>query len=110
MEYGEKASEPVICPAHTTEAKLVRKIDFRVIPILVLVYILAFLDRVNISNALTLGLPAELGLTGLQPNIALAIFFIPYVLLEIPSNVLMKRLKPSVWRKWSVMCCVSSLG
>ncbi|KAK8052475.1 MFS general substrate transporter [Apiospora rasikravindrae] len=73
------------------EAKLLRKIDFHVLPILFLVYVVAFLDRVNMSNALTLGLPSELGLTGQQPNVALTIFFVPYIIFEIPSNLLMKK-------------------
>ena len=35
----------VVCPSHTTERKLVAKIDFRVIPVLSILYLLAFLDR-----------------------------------------------------------------
>ncbi|KAK6827491.1 hypothetical protein PG987_010832 [Apiospora arundinis] len=79
------------------EAKLLRKIDLHVLPILFIVYLVAFLDRANMSNALTLGLPTELGLTGQQPNVSLTIFFVPYILFEIPSNILMKKLSPHVW-------------
>ena len=53
--------------------------------------------RVNISNALTLGLPEELDLVGYQTNVALTIFFVPYIVFEIPSNILLKRFKPNVW-------------
>ncbi|KAF2679748.1 putative allantoate permease [Lentithecium fluviatile CBS 122367] len=74
-----------------------RKIDVRLLPILFVIYVAAFLDRVNISNALTMGLQKDLHLTGNQPNVALAIFFIPYVVFEIPSNILLKRLTPRVW-------------
>ncbi|KAK8128777.1 allantoate permease [Apiospora sp. TS-2023a] len=91
---GQGVAVPV--PA-VQEARLLRKIDFRVLPILFIVYVVAFLDRVNMSNALTLGLPAELGLEGQQPNISLTIFFVPYILFEIPSNILMKKLSPRVW-------------
>lgn len=49
------------------------------------------------SNALTMGLQKDLHLTKQQPNIALMVFFIPYVLFEVPSNILMKRLTPHVW-------------
>ena len=52
----------------------------------------------NISNALTLHLPKDLHLVGNQANIALTIFFVPYILFEIPSNIIMKKLKPHVWR------------
>ncbi|KAK8105191.1 hypothetical protein PG999_008550 [Apiospora kogelbergensis] len=85
------------------ESRLLRKIDFHVLPILFLVYVVAFLDRVNISNALTLGLPAELSLMGQQPNISLTIFFVPYILFEIPSNILMKRFSPHVWLSGSIL-------
>jgi len=47
-----------------------------------------------------MGLPADLGLKGNEANIALTIFFVPYIIFEIPSNILMKRLSPHVWRKF----------
>ncbi|KAK1812293.1 High-affinity nicotinic acid transporter [Friedmanniomyces endolithicus] len=87
----------VECPPHTTERKLVRKIDIHVIPCLCIMYLLAFLDRVNIANANVYGLAKQLHLTGNQYNVALVIFFVPYVLFEIPSNLLLKRFKPHVW-------------
>ncbi|ATZ51438.1 hypothetical protein BCIN_07g00770 [Botrytis cinerea B05.10] len=87
----------VVCPSHTTEAKLMRKIDLRVIPFLCILYLLAFLDRVNIANAKSFKLSTDLKLTGTQYNTALTIFFVPYVFFEIPSNILMKRLNPNIW-------------
>jgi MFS family permease len=44
-----------------------------------------------------MGMPKELHLTGQQPNAALAVFFVPYILFEVPSNILMKKLSPHVW-------------
>jgi len=55
------------------EAALMRKIDMRVIPMLCMVYLFAFLDRVNIANAAVYGMSHDLGLTGNQYNIALTI-------------------------------------
>jgi hypothetical protein len=79
-------------------------------------YLLAFLDRsvhffipwaepvaecstsVNIANANVFGLSKELKMEGGNKyNTALVIFFVPYILFEIPSNILLKRLKPRVW-------------
>ncbi|KAL1296862.1 hypothetical protein AAFC00_004480 [Neodothiora populina] len=60
-------------------------------------YLLAFLDRVNIANANVYGLSKDLGLLGHEYNTALVIFFVPYILLEIPSNILLKRFRPHVW-------------
>jgi MFS family permease len=54
-------------------------------------------SSVNVSNAAVFGLQADLKLTGLQYNNCLVIFFIPYVVFEIPSNYLLKRFKPSTW-------------
>ncbi|KAL8801757.1 MAG: hypothetical protein Q9182_004229 [Xanthomendoza sp. 2 TL-2023] len=86
-------------PTNIDEKALLRKIDFRVIPVLFIIYVAAFLDRVNIANALTLGLPADLHLNPKtnQANVALTIFFVPYILFEIPSNLLMRYFKPHVW-------------
>ncbi|KAI0786405.1 major facilitator protein [Abortiporus biennis] len=82
---------------HIDEAKLVRKIDLHLIPMLAVLYTMAFLDRINIGNAVVLGLPQDLHLVGNQLNIALVIFFVPFALFDIPSNILLKRFKPHLW-------------
>ncbi|KAM0074168.1 High-affinity nicotinic acid transporter [Fusarium odoratissimum] len=87
----------VVCPSSTTDTKLMTKIDLHVIPFLCIMYLLAFLDRVNIANADVFGLSEELGLEKTEYNTALVVFFVPYVLFEIPSNILLKRFKPHVW-------------
>ncbi|KAI9834854.1 MAG: hypothetical protein M1819_002762 [Sarea resinae] len=94
-EYDDDLHVP--CPSHTTEQKLLAKIDLRVMPFLCILYLLAFLDRVNISNASIFGLQKDLKLNGTKYNTALTIFFVPYVIFEIPSNILLKKLKPHVW-------------
>ncbi|CAG8031493.1 unnamed protein product [Penicillium olsonii] len=53
--------------------------------------------RVNISNALTMSMPEDLNLYGDRTNVALLVFYIPYILFEVPSNIVMKKLKPHVW-------------
>ena len=94
----DEAPELVVCPPHTTETKLVTKIDLHVIPFLCIMYLLAFLDRVNIANANVFGLSKELNIEGGNKyNNALVIFFVPYIIFEIPSNMLLKKFKPRVW-------------
>ncbi|EKD13341.1 uncharacterized protein L3040_002798 [Drepanopeziza brunnea f. sp. 'multigermtubi'] len=98
--------------------KLLRKLDWHLVPFLSLLYLLSFLDRTNIGNAKLFGLEEDLGMpkTGSGPvqyNHALAIFFPFYVAAEIPSNMMMKRLRPSVWLTiimlaWAV--CTICLG
>ncbi|KAK4049038.1 hypothetical protein OIV83_004399 [Microbotryomycetes sp. JL201] len=77
------------------EKRLLRKIDLRLIPFLSLLYLLSFLDRVNIGQARLDGLEKDLKLVGNQYQIALVVFFVGYVITEIPSNILLKKLRPS---------------
>ncbi|CCG80981.1 putative MFS transporter [Taphrina deformans PYCC 5710] len=81
---------------------LIRKIDLRTIPWLSFLYLLAFLDRANVGNAKLEGLlnaPAKggLGISDQQYLWGLTIFFISYAIFEVPSNILLKRLKPHIW-------------
>ena len=79
-----------------SQRKLVTKIDLRIVPVLSILYLLAFLDRTNIANAAVFGLAKDLKLAGNQYNTALAIFFVPYIVFEIVSNIILKRLKPHI--------------
>jgi MFS family permease len=60
-------------------------------------YLLCFLDRVNIGNARLYGLEADLGLTGSQYQTAVSLLFVTYVLVEVPSNLVLKKFTPSRW-------------
>ncbi|KAH8670795.1 MFS transporter [Xylariales sp. PMI_506] len=78
--------------------QVIRKVDMRLIPMLTFLYLISFLDRSNIGNAAIEGLNTELSLDGVKYNIALCVFFIPYILSEIPSNwLLSKAQRPSVF-------------
>ncbi|KAH8703055.1 MFS nicotinic acid transporter Tna1 [Talaromyces proteolyticus] len=79
------------------EKKVLRKMDLRLLPMLSILYLLCFLDRGNIGNAKIEGLPEELGLVGPQYNLCLTVFFFTYAAFEVPSNLLLKRLRPSIW-------------
>ncbi|KAM0717210.1 hypothetical protein Q7P37_007062 [Cladosporium fusiforme] len=88
-------SEPAFDPKETK--RILRKVDVRLIPVLALLYLLAFLDRSNIANARVAGMNDELGLTGSQYNMALTVFFFPYAIFEVPSNIVLKLMRPSIW-------------
>ncbi|KAF2184129.1 retrograde regulation protein 2 [Zopfia rhizophila CBS 207.26] len=77
--------------------RILRKVDYRLLPMLTLLYVLGFLDRGNIGNAKVAGMNKDLKLTSSQYNIALTVFFFPYALFEVPSNILLKLLRPSIW-------------
>ncbi|KAF1850771.1 high-affinity nicotinic acid transporter [Cucurbitaria berberidis CBS 394.84] len=77
--------------------KLLRRLDWHIIPFMSLIYLLCFLDRTNIGNARLDHLEKDLKLHGLQYNDCLAILFPFYIAAEIPSNMMMKRTRPSIW-------------
>lgn len=78
------------------KAKVLRKMDLRIIPIVTVLYLFSFLDRGNIGNARILGMEKELSLVGNQYSLCLTVFFFPYCAFELPSNILLKKLRPSV--------------
>ncbi len=68
----------------------------RVVPFVVLLYILSYLDRVNVGFALQ-GLQRDIGLTYAQFAFGLSIFFVGYAFLETPSNLIMHRVGARIW-------------
>ena len=81
----------------SAEKALLWKLDRHVLPTISLLYMLAFIDRINIGNARIQGLEADLRMGGNDYNVALQIFFVPYIFLEVPSNVVLKKVAPSTW-------------
>jgi MFS family permease len=80
---------------HAAEKKLVRKVDRFVVPVVMIAYLLCFLDRVNIGNARLYGLEEDLNMSSAQYQAAVAVLFVTYVLVEVPSNLILKHFRPS---------------
>jgi ACS family tartrate transporter-like MFS transporter len=78
------------------EKQTVSKITRRLIPFLFLLYIISYLDRVNIGYA-ALQMNADLGLSNKVFGIASGIFFIGYFLFEVPSNIMLHRFGARKW-------------
>ncbi|USP81743.1 uncharacterized protein yc1106_09017 [Curvularia clavata] len=79
------------------EKKLLRKLDLRLLPGVSILYLLSFLDRSNVANARIEGLAADLHMTGNQYLTGLTLYFVGYVLFEIPCNIILKRTTPRFW-------------
>ncbi|KAJ5749011.1 uncharacterized protein N7511_010707 [Penicillium nucicola] len=95
------------------ENAVLRKMDLRLIPMLSALYLLAFLDRGNIGNAKIEGLVEDLNMTGPQYNWTLTVFFFTYAAFELPSNLLLKKLKPSRWLPFIMVAwgiCMTLMG
>lgn len=76
--------------------KTIRKLQIRLIPYLFLLYVVAMIDRVNISFA-QLTMNRDLGLNSQQYGIAAGIFFIGYFLFEVPSNLMLHKVGARMW-------------
>ena len=68
------------------ERALIRKIDLHLLPAIWLMYLLSYIDRANIGNAKEGGMQKDLHLSSGQYSLALIVFFITYVLFEVPSK------------------------
>lgn len=102
--------------AHLTAAereevdrKLIRKLDWKLMPWLCFLYLLAFLDRTNIGNAKIAGIGEDLGLTTARYNATLTIFFVSYAVFEPITNILLKKLRPSIFIPITIILWGSSM-
>jgi ACS family tartrate transporter-like MFS transporter len=77
-------------------SRTVRKVALRIMPIVGLLYIFNYMDRANIGYA-QLGMSKELAIDAATFGAASAIFFLAYVVFEIPSNMIMKRVGARLW-------------
>ncbi|KAI9275565.1 major facilitator superfamily domain-containing protein [Phascolomyces articulosus] len=79
------------------ERQLVRKIDLHVMPLFCLFYFVDYLDRSNVSNAVIAGLKDDINLQGTQFSTSVSVFFITYIMFQIPSNMVLKRIGARLW-------------
>ncbi|KAH7025665.1 uncharacterized protein B0I36DRAFT_293256 [Microdochium trichocladiopsis] len=74
------------------EARVRWKLDLILMPMMVLTYVLCYMDKVALSEASVFGIQKDLGLVGQQYNWSSSIFYLGYVIWQYPSSVLMQRL------------------
>ncbi|KAK0387862.1 hypothetical protein NLU13_4107 [Sarocladium strictum] len=96
------------------EIRLVRKLDWCIMPLLMFMYFLNYVDRNAIAQARLNGLEDDLGMSGTDFNTAVSILFVGYVLMQVPSNMLITKVKPgpymSAWMLvWAVVSACAAL-
>jgi ACS family tartrate transporter-like MFS transporter len=74
----------------------IHKLKIRLLPFLFILYVVAFIDRINIGFA-ALTMNKELAITSQQFGLIAGIFFIGYVLFEVPSNLLLHKIGARIW-------------
>ena len=78
------------------ERAIIGKVARRFVPLVITAAFLAYLDRVNVSFA-ALSMNADLGLTAAAYGFGAGVFFLPYVLFEVPSNIILERVGARRW-------------
>ncbi|KAG9030401.1 hypothetical protein FS842_004431, partial [Serendipita sp. 407] len=96
------------------ERKLLRKLDARM-SILVVIYILNYIDRNNAAAARLRGFESDLNLHGQQFATLLSILYVGYIAMQVPSNIFLDRIgKPSIYLPvcmivWGVISCLTGI-
>ncbi|KAM5351066.1 hypothetical protein ACJ41O_003789 [Fusarium nematophilum] len=76
------------------ERRLRTKTDLMILPTICLIYLFCFIDRANIGNARIAGMDKDLGMVGFDYNACLSMFYVSYIVFEIPSNIVCKLMGP----------------
>lgn len=97
-----RSTASAIPSAHGLESQVVRKLRWRILPFVILLYFVSFLDRVNVGFA-AFTMNKAIGLTPAQFGFGGGIFFLGYVLFQVPSNLMMYRVGARAWISWVVV-------
>ncbi|KAF2622144.1 MFS general substrate transporter [Macroventuria anomochaeta] len=92
------------------EKRLVRKLDMSLMPVVWVLYFFNYMDRNNIAQAKLDSFEKDLGLVGNQFNVAVSILNVGYVLFQLPSNMILTKVRPSLYIPACAMIwsCVSA--
>lgn len=88
-------TRPAVLAAEDT-ATIYRKITWKLIPFLCLCYLAAYLDRINIGLA-KLQMASDLSLSETAFGLGAGLFFVGYILFEVPSNLILQRVGAKIW-------------
>src|SRR6267143_210099 len=110
-ELGERARSREICAAWfanerckvTGRAAIPRARWVRILPGTVLIYVIAYMDRMNISLAMAGGINRDLHLSMTRSGLAAGVFFIGYMLLQVPAGHIAEHLSAKKYVLWSIL-------
>src|SRR4029077_3639660 len=105
-------TSPAVAPS-AIEATTIRKLRTRIIPFVFVLFVIAFIDRINIGFA-ALTMNKALAITSQQFGLVSGIFFWGYFLFEIPSNLLLHKLGARIWIarilvSWGIVAMLTGL-
>ncbi|KAM5376431.1 hypothetical protein ACJZ2D_005485 [Fusarium nematophilum] len=97
VEATKPGGETPSMPDPEAEKRLVRKLDRTILPWIMLLYLLSYIDRSNMGNARNIGLEEDIGLSSVQYQLASASFYIGTVIFGTIGGLMLKVVKPSTW-------------
>src|ERR1700753_126718 len=80
----------------TLQRSAMRKIYLRLLPFAMLCYILAYIDRINVSFA-ALTMRDDIGMSAATFGFAVGLFYWGYFIFEVPSNVILEKIGARIW-------------
>jgi len=80
----------------TLEQRTISKVSWRLLPLIIVIYFVAYIDRTNVGFA-ALTMNKDLGLSAYVFGWGAGIFFLGYFLFEVPSNVILEKVGARVW-------------
>ena len=94
---------------NVVEQQVMRKLFFRLTPLLMFLFIIAYVDRVNVSFA-ALTMNKDIGLDSYTYGWGAGIFFLGYFIFEVPSNLILARVGARIWIarilfSWGIVAC-----
>ncbi|KAG0938213.1 hypothetical protein G6F57_007003 [Rhizopus arrhizus] len=96
------------------EKRLVQKLDTRLLPFLSFMYLFSSLDRSSLGNAVLDNFEEDVGITPDEFNTCVTIFYVGFLIFQIPSNILLKRFTAKRWLPllmflWGSIACLHSI-
>ncbi|MFI9509607.1 MFS transporter [Nocardia sp. NPDC052566] len=100
--------------AGSLQADTIRKITVRIVPLLMVGYIVSYIDRINVGFA-KFGMEKTFGMSATQYGFLAGIFFVGYVLAEVPSNIVMTKVGARVWLSrilvtWGIIATITAFA
>ncbi|KAI1813212.1 major facilitator superfamily domain-containing protein [Poronia punctata] len=94
---SEPETETETASSVINEKALLRRVDAYLLPAVGILYLLSFLDRSNVGNAKIEGLLDDIHTSSDAYLVGLSLYFVGYVLFEVPCNIVLKKTSPRIW-------------
>ncbi|KAG0171016.1 hypothetical protein DFQ28_001381 [Apophysomyces sp. BC1034] len=120
--HASETDQDSLAEQQEREKNLLRKLDWRIVPWIFILYFLSVEDRANVGFAMTMNkqqehnLAATANLSARENNVGLGLFYVAYIAFEVPSNLIMAHVNPAYWIArimitWSVVtACMAAIS